>query len=228
MNELATVDAIAAAVLTLAALRGLWIGAVREAFSLAGLAFAAWVVRAWRLPAAVWLAAHGPFEMTDLAARVLAAAGLGAGTLVAVAVVSRLAYRGMREAGLGLADRGLGALLGALEGAIVAAALVFGLRLCSAATTPPWPAPAASRRSSGSKRRRESSRQAKSAGSVHPATALANEGHQPLGRFALGHVAHHALVADVQVHLPDARADVAEISVRHLAGRSRCSPSRRS
>lgn len=127
MNELATVDAIAAAVLTLAALRGLWIGAVREAFSLAGLALAAWVVRAWRLPAAVWLAAHGPFEMTDLAARVLAAAGLGAGTLVAVAVVSRLAYRGVREAGLGAADRGIGALLGALEGAIVAAALVFGL-----------------------------------------------------------------------------------------------------
>ena len=127
MHELATVDAIAAAVLTLAALRGLWIGAVREAFSLAGLGVAAWVVRTWRLPAAAWLTTHGPFEMTDLAARVLATAGLGAGTLVVVAVVSRLVYRGVREAGLGVVDRLLGALLGALEGAIVVAALVFGL-----------------------------------------------------------------------------------------------------
>ena len=127
MNELATVDAIAAGVLTLTSLRGLWIGAVREAFSLAGLGAATWVVRTWRLPAAAWLAAHGPFEMTDLAARVIAAAGLGAGTLLVVAVVSRLAYRGVREAGLGVVDRGLGALLGALEGALVVAALVFGL-----------------------------------------------------------------------------------------------------
>jgi membrane protein required for colicin V production len=127
VNDLATVDAIAAAVVMLGLLRGLWIGAVREAFSLAGLAVATWVVRTWRLPAAAWLATHGPFEMTDLAARVIAAAGLGAGTLVAVAVVSRLVYRGVREAGLAVTDRLLGALLGALEGAIVVAALVFGL-----------------------------------------------------------------------------------------------------
>ena len=127
MHQLATVDAIAAAVLALAALRGLWIGAVREAFSLAGLGLAWWVARTWRLPAAAWLVARGPFEMTDLAARVLATLGLGAGTLVVVAVVSRLVYRGVREAGLGVVDRGLGMLLGALEGAIVVTALVFGL-----------------------------------------------------------------------------------------------------
>jgi uncharacterized membrane protein required for colicin V production len=127
VSQLATVDTIAAAVLGLAALRGLWIGAVREAFSLAGLGLAWWVVRTWRLPAAAWLLAHGPFEMTDLAARVLATLGLGAGTLVVVAVVSRLVYRGLHEAGLGVVDRGLGMLLGAFEGALVMAALMFGL-----------------------------------------------------------------------------------------------------
>jgi uncharacterized membrane protein required for colicin V production len=129
VSELPTVDAIAAALLLLAALRGLWIGAVREAFSLAGLAAAVWVVSAFRAPAGAWLAEHGPFEMTELAARLIAAVVLGAGTLVAVGVVSRLAHRGMREAGLGLADRLAGGLLGALEGATLVAALVFGLTL---------------------------------------------------------------------------------------------------
>jgi uncharacterized membrane protein required for colicin V production len=129
VSELPTVDAIALALLLLAALRGLWIGAVREAFSLAGLAAAVWVVSAFRAPAGAWLVEHGPFEMTDLAARLIAAVGLGAGTLLAVGVVSRLAHRGMREAGLGLADRLAGGLLGALEGAAIVAALAFGLTL---------------------------------------------------------------------------------------------------
>jgi uncharacterized membrane protein required for colicin V production len=127
VSDLATVDAIAGAVLLLALLRGAWIGAVREAFSLAGLVAAVWVVRTWRVPAGEWLELHGPFEMTGLAARLVAALLLGAGTLLAVAVVSRLAYRGVREAGLRLLDRLAGALLGALEGAFVVAVLVFGL-----------------------------------------------------------------------------------------------------
>jgi uncharacterized membrane protein required for colicin V production len=129
VSVLPTVDAIAAAILSLALLRGLWIGAVREGFSLAGLAAAALVVRAWRAPAGAWLALHGPFELTDFAARTIAALGLGAGTLLLVAVLGRLAYRGVREAGLRLADRLAGALLGALEGALVVAALVLGLAL---------------------------------------------------------------------------------------------------
>jgi membrane protein required for colicin V production len=126
VNELATVDVIGAAVLGLATLRGFWIGGVREAFSVAGLAAAVWVARAWRVPAAAWLLAHGP-DMTEFTARTVAALVLGAVTLIAVTVVGRLAVRGVREAGLGFADRTLGALLGAFEGALVMAALVFGL-----------------------------------------------------------------------------------------------------
>ncbi len=127
MEEVRTLDAAAGAVVGLALLRGVFVGAVREAFSLAGLGAAAFVVRGWRLPASAWLIAHAPFEMTDLAARVLAALGLGAGTILAVAVLGRLVRRGVRGAGLGLVDRLAGALLGATEGALVVAALVFGL-----------------------------------------------------------------------------------------------------
>jgi membrane protein required for colicin V production len=127
VEELRTLDAVAAAVLALAALRGLWIGAVREAFSLAGLATAVLVVRAWREPAGQWLDAHGPFEMTELAAGILAALVLGVASLVAVAMVGRVVRRGVRGAGLGLLDRLAGLLLGATEGAVVVAALVVAL-----------------------------------------------------------------------------------------------------
>jgi uncharacterized membrane protein required for colicin V production len=127
MEGLRTVDAIAAALLGLATLRGLWIGAVGELFSLAGLGAAIFVVRTWRLPAGAWLEANSPVEMTGLAARLLAALGLGLGTLLAAALLRRLVRRGVRGAGLGLFDRLAGGLLGAAEGALVAAALVFAL-----------------------------------------------------------------------------------------------------
>ncbi len=126
-TDLHTLDIVAAAVLALAALRGIWIGAVREAFSLAGLAAAAFVVRSWRQPAAAWLDAHGPFEVTELAAAILAALGLGLGTLLAVGIAGRLVRRGVRGAGLGVVDRLAGGLLGSAEGAVVMAAFVLGL-----------------------------------------------------------------------------------------------------
>jgi membrane protein required for colicin V production len=127
VEELRTLDAIAAGVLALAALRGLWIGAAREAISLAGLAAAVVVVRTWRVPFSAWLDAHGPFPMTELAAEIVSALVLAVGALVAVAVIGRVARRGVRGAGLGLLDRLLGSVLGAAEGAVVIAALAVGL-----------------------------------------------------------------------------------------------------
>jgi membrane protein required for colicin V production len=127
VEELRTLDAVAAGVLALAALRGIWIGAVREAFSLAGLAAAVLVVRVWRVPFAHWLDARGPFAITELAAQIVAGLVLGVATLIAVAVIGRVVRRGVRGAGLGLLDRLLGSLLGAAEGAVVVAALVVGL-----------------------------------------------------------------------------------------------------
>ncbi|MEN8159151.1 MAG: CvpA family protein [Myxococcota bacterium] len=122
-----TLDVIAGALLALAALRGLWIGAVREVFSLAGLAAAIIAVRTWREPVGRWLDANGPAAMTELAAEMLAALALGLGTLLTVAVIGRLVRRGVRGAGLGLLDRLAGGLLGAAEGAVVLAAVTLGL-----------------------------------------------------------------------------------------------------
>jgi uncharacterized membrane protein required for colicin V production len=120
-------DGIAAAVLALAALRGVFIGAVREAFSLAGLAAAIIAVRAWGEPLGSWLEALGPEAMAGLAARLVAGLVLGLGSLLAVAGIGRVVRRGVRGAGLGLLDRLAGALLGAAEGAVVVAALTLGL-----------------------------------------------------------------------------------------------------
>ena len=122
-----TLDTVAAAVLALAALRGLWIGGVREAFSLAGLAAAILVARAWHEPVGGWLEANGPDAMTPLAAELLAALALAVGTLVAAGLIGRLLRRTLRSAGLGLFDRLAGGLLGAAEGAVVVAALALGL-----------------------------------------------------------------------------------------------------
>jgi membrane protein required for colicin V production len=126
-SEWPTLDLIAASVLALAALRGVWIGAVREAFSLAGLAAAIVAVRTWREPVASWLEANVPVAMTGLAAQLLAGLVLGVGSLVAVALIGRLVRRGVRGAGLGLLDRLAGAVLGAAEGAVLVAALTLGL-----------------------------------------------------------------------------------------------------
>jgi uncharacterized membrane protein required for colicin V production len=126
-SEWPTLDVIAAAVLALAALRGVFIGAVREAFSLVGLAAAIIAVRTWREPLGSWLEALGPEALTGLAAQLIAGLVLGLGALLAVALVGRVVRRGVRGAGLGLLDRLEGALLGAAEGAVLVAALTLGL-----------------------------------------------------------------------------------------------------
>jgi uncharacterized membrane protein required for colicin V production len=123
-SELRALDAVAAVVLSLATLRGLWIGAVREAFSLAGLAAGVFAVGRWREAGAAWLESAGA---SGAAAQILAVPALFLAALLAVALVGRVARRGVRGAGLGLADRLAGAALGAAEGAVVVTVLVLGL-----------------------------------------------------------------------------------------------------
>jgi membrane protein required for colicin V production len=128
VRDLATLDAICLGVLALAALRGLWIGLVREAFSLAALLAAAVAVRLWVDPVARWLEIEaGPLGVGPVAAPWLAGALLAAGTIALVAVAGRVVRRGVRAAGLGLADRLAGGGLGAAEGALVAGLLLLTL-----------------------------------------------------------------------------------------------------
>jgi len=117
-------DATVGVILTLALLRGLWLGLIRESFSIAALGAAIVAVRRGRIPLAEWLVARTDLDMawapwlTGLALAVVA--------MASVAILGRLLRRGVHAVGLGWADRAGGAALGALEGALVVALLLVG------------------------------------------------------------------------------------------------------
>ena len=72
MDAISAVDVAALAILGLAVLRGLWIGLIREVFSLAGLAAAAVAVRFGTVPAADWLMGALKTCMGSVGARTIA------------------------------------------------------------------------------------------------------------------------------------------------------------
>ncbi len=122
------VDVVALAVLGVAVLRGLAIGMVREAFSVAALAAACIAVRFGTAPAAAWLEANALPGLGPLGARILAGTAVGLAAALAVGLAGRVIRRGVHAVGLGLADRLAGAAIGAAEGAlVVAVALLIAL-----------------------------------------------------------------------------------------------------
>lgn len=119
------VDLAAAGILAAAIVRGVWIGLVREASSLAALAAAVFAVRRFAEPLAGDIAAS--YALDPLLATAIAGAGVAVGTIVLVALVGFAIRRALRASGLGLADRLGGAVLGACEGALFVALLLFGV-----------------------------------------------------------------------------------------------------
>jgi uncharacterized membrane protein required for colicin V production len=120
------VDILAATVLTIAVLRGLLHGLIREAFSVIGIAAAYIAIRTCVTPASDWLA-----ELTgDLIPAGLSPWIVGSVifvfTIAIVGKVGRAIRSTLRLAGMGLMDRLGGGLLGAAEGGLVIA-LVFNL-----------------------------------------------------------------------------------------------------
>jgi membrane protein required for colicin V production len=124
------IDVAACAVLAVALVRGLAIGMVREAFSVAALAAACLAVRFGTGPAAAWLLDNALPGLGPLGAEILAGTAVGLGAALAVGLVGRLVRRGVHAAGLGLADRVAGAAIGAAEGALlVGIALLLAILL---------------------------------------------------------------------------------------------------
>jgi membrane protein required for colicin V production len=125
----APLDLAAAVLIGLLALRGLFRGAVREAFALGALVAAVIAVRTLDLPLTRALEPLLAAHFSPLAVRVLASALLVAGAIVVVSSAGSLLRRGLHAAGLGFADRLSGATLGAAEGALLAALGLFGASL---------------------------------------------------------------------------------------------------
>ena len=118
------VDLLALCVLAIAALRGLFLGLIREGFSLAAVAAAVVAVRWLGAPAAAYLETATNGRVGELAAPWIAGAGVAIAAAAAVAITGRVLRTGARAIGLGLVDRAGGALLGAAEGTLIVAVLL--------------------------------------------------------------------------------------------------------
>ncbi|HYB12939.1 MAG TPA: CvpA family protein [Myxococcota bacterium] len=125
-----SLDLVVATVVAVAALRGLLLGVVREAFSLGALAAAVLSIRFLTGPTADALKPLFGEHMPLLALKVTSAILVAVAGVAAVALVGRLVRGGVKAAGLGLIDRIAGAGLGAAEGLLVVS---LGLLVLSAA-----------------------------------------------------------------------------------------------
>jgi len=124
---LESVDTLVAAILAIALLRGLFLGLIREAFSIAALGGACVSVRLFTAPSAAWLHEATRGAVSAGLAPWIAGAVVAIATVAGVASLGRLLQRGARAAGLGWADRAGGAALGTAEGALVAGLLLLVL-----------------------------------------------------------------------------------------------------
>jgi len=118
------IDVVVLVILGLALLRGLWIGVVREAFSLAALAAAIFAFRALRAPVAEEIAMRTQWD--PLIAAAAAGGAVVIAALVFVTLVGAIVRRIVRGAGLSFVDRLGGAVIGLAEGALIVGLALFG------------------------------------------------------------------------------------------------------
>ena len=121
------IDLFALAILLIAALRGLSLGLIREAFSLGALGAAVITVRVWNDPFMRWLQNESGGGLPADLAPWISGALLAAAVIASVAVFGRVMRQGARAVGLGWFDRLGGAALGAAEGALAAGLLLFAI-----------------------------------------------------------------------------------------------------
>ena len=121
---MAPADLVVLTLLALAALRGLFLGLVREVVSLASLAAACVGVRFLAVPGGAALREISG-GLPVLVSQVLAGILIVAVVFAVGSVLTRVMRVGARAVGLGWLDRGAGGVLGAAEGALVAAIVLL-------------------------------------------------------------------------------------------------------
>ena len=105
MNDIALLDGIVIAILSITVCRGLYIGLIREGFSIAALGGAFIAVRYATTPAATWVQEVTNGAIGATAAPLIMGTLIALATIAAVGFVSRGLKLGARAAGLGWADR---------------------------------------------------------------------------------------------------------------------------
>ncbi len=107
-------------ILGVAALRGVFLGLIRELFSVAGLVAACLAVRFLNAQATQALLDIRGLEVPEFVVRTGCGIAIAVVTLLLVHLLGRLVRRGVQAVGLGWADRAAGGMLGVTEGLLVA------------------------------------------------------------------------------------------------------------
>ena len=127
MSGLMPIDLLALAILLIAALRGLSLGLIREAFSFGALGAAVIAVRVWNDPFMRWIQNESQGGLPADLAPWISGALLATVVIVSVAIFGRVMRQGARAVGLGWLDRLAGAALGTAEGALAAGLLLVAI-----------------------------------------------------------------------------------------------------
>lgn len=124
--SLTWLDGAVLVVLVIAMLRGLFIGLIREGFSIASLAAGVLAARLFTAPAAALLVDLSEGQIGAGVAPWITGTVLAITTIALVALFGRVLRRGARLAGLSWADRVGGAALGTAEGVVISMVVVLG------------------------------------------------------------------------------------------------------
>jgi len=125
MPDITPIDAAILTILLIGMVRGIFIGMIRELFSVAALGGACIAVRFGVDPTSTWLMNAFEGQIGPTAATWASGATIAIAAVTVVVIAGRILQRGARIAGLGWLDRAGGAVLGTAEGALVVSILLL-------------------------------------------------------------------------------------------------------
>ncbi len=126
MEDISTLDGIVLAVFAIATARGIYIGLIREGFSIAALGGGLIAIRYGLEPGAHIVRQATSDAVGATASLWIAGIAIGLFVVVCIGAAGKLLRRGARSVGLGFADRLGGAVVGAAEGALAAVVILVG------------------------------------------------------------------------------------------------------
>jgi membrane protein required for colicin V production len=135
MSDLTALDSVALGVFAIAVVRGVFIGLIREGFSIAALGGGLVSMRYAIEPVAsvIRQVAGG---VGETASQWIAGAAIGIAVVAVIGVVGKKLRQGAQAVGLGWADRIAGGVIGAVEGTLVAAVIVVAATWVAGADSP--------------------------------------------------------------------------------------------
>lgn len=126
MGNLTLLDNVLLTIMALMIARGLYIGLIREGFSIAALGSGLIAIRYGIEPASAVIENASAGRIGSTTSMWIAGALIGIVVVAAVASVGKFLRRGAHAVGLGFADRVGGGIVGAAEGALACAVILLG------------------------------------------------------------------------------------------------------